>query len=374
MSAASEEELQFLQELPIVIRDSMDVISNLLVVLLCFVLRKSALIKDEHLPGIAAMTFKVCLPALVLTVLWSANLRAELFQAIGWSALVSVAWILLVTLLVQLPIFPMAERGFMAMATSGVGIAYVIPVVLGSEKFSPDDVGFAAMFDVGGNMLVGICYYGVMNSIYASANPTALKDTKDEEAPATPPAGTIAMVSELPVRTTSEPPTAHRSEATEVTSTSRELLRRCQELSIRLFTNPLICALFGGVMLNLCQVPLYPVPVQALRALSGAFPPLLYAFLGATLKFKLGRKSYGMVGRALFFRLCLCLSMFSLIKYVLPLEDPMSSVLALTTVCPMASTFLMYAIQSGYAEEAAITYSLAAILSIVILKLLVTIV
>eukprot|EP00437_Effrenium_voratum_P011252 CAMPEP_0181425640 /NCGR_PEP_ID=MMETSP1110-20121109/15262_1 /TAXON_ID=174948 /ORGANISM="Symbiodinium sp., Strain CCMP421" /LENGTH=358 /DNA_ID=CAMNT_0023548831 /DNA_START=38 /DNA_END=1114 /DNA_ORIENTATION=- len=358
MSAASEEELQFLQELPIVIRDSMDVISNLLVVLLCFVLRKSALIKDEHLPGIAAMTFKVCLPALVLTVLWSANLRAELFQAIGWSALVSVAWILLVTLLVQLP----------------VGIAYVIPVVLGSEKFSPDDVGFAAMFDVGGNMLVGICYYGVMNSIYASANPTALKDTKDEEAPATPPAGTIAMVSELPVRTTSEPPTAHRSEATEVTSTSRELLRRCQELSIRLFTNPLICALFGGVMLNLCQVPLYPVPVQALRALSGAFPPLLYAFLGATLKFKLGRKSYGMVGRALFFRLCLCLSMFSLIKYVLPLEDPMSSVLALTTVCPMASTFLMYAIQSGYAEEAAITYSLAAILSIVILKLLVTIV
>lgn len=41
---------------------------------------------------------------------------------------------------------------------------------------------------------------------------------------------------------------------------------------------------------------------------------------GATLKFKLGRKSYGMVGRALFFRLCLCLSMFSLIKYVLPLE------------------------------------------------------
>eukprot|EP00930_Biecheleria_cincta_P029216 TRINITY_DN20342_c0_g1_i1.p1 TRINITY_DN20342_c0_g1~~TRINITY_DN20342_c0_g1_i1.p1 ORF type:complete len:411 (+),score=34.80 TRINITY_DN20342_c0_g1_i1:32-1264(+) len=407
MSAASAEEAAFVEALPKEVQNGLNFVSSLLVVLFGFALRRVGLIRDEHIPGMQALTFTFCLPMLVLIVLWSMELRLELLKVLGFSTVIHGSWFLMAWVLVQTRAARPSERGFLAMALTGSGLDYVYPVLLGSDRFGMDSVGMVAMYDLGGNMPVNIIMYSLMASLYAPAHfmesqeeapvevaisavsshettselrprpRAATSDTlaaDDAQGPAPCAVGITSedvAVQVLPSVSSSESDASQQSKSP-VESQSKTGAKRVLDLAKPITRNPVIYSVLVGLSLNILEVPLYPLPVRAVRGLVACYPPLLYALLGVSLRFDLGRRSYGLVARALLFRIVLCSAVVIFVRYVLPLDNKARGVLTVCAVSPIAAPFIMYSAQFGYRmDQSAMTYNLSAMISMLVMNVIV---
>lgn len=73
--------------------------------------------------------------------------------------------------------------------------------------------------------------------------------------------------------------------------------------------------------MNIFGVPFTALPGRAVRSITGAFAPLLYVMLGASLRFNLGPSSYRTVVKALVGRWCANSVVIVFVRYVLPMES-----------------------------------------------------
>jgi predicted permease len=136
---------------------------------------------------------------------------------------------------------------------------------------------------------------------------------------------------------------------------------------------PVLWGVFVGIVLNLMQIPFYPLPAMALKALTGAFPPLLYFLLGASIRFNLSWDAYGTVLRVLVARSVMCAMAVAFVRFVWPLDERTKSILTLCIAAPIATTFIMFSGQHGYRMDVvAMIKNLSDIMSLIVLNVLVS--
>eukprot|EP00746_Dinoflagellata_sp_MGD_P048156 gnl/MRDRNA2_/MRDRNA2_219325_c0_seq1.p1 gnl/MRDRNA2_/MRDRNA2_219325_c0~~gnl/MRDRNA2_/MRDRNA2_219325_c0_seq1.p1 ORF type:complete len:383 (+),score=39.72 gnl/MRDRNA2_/MRDRNA2_219325_c0_seq1:135-1151(+) len=135
---------------------------------------------------------------------------------------------------------------------------------------------------------------------------------------------------------------------------------------------PVLWGVFVGITLNLTGVPFYPLPAMALKALTGAFPPLLYFLLGASLRFNLSCSSYSTVVRILLARQVMCVLAVAFVRFIYPLDDRTRSILTLSLFAPIATTFIMFAGQHGYKMDiVAMIKNISDVFSMILLNVIV---
>jgi len=138
---------------------------------------------------------------------------------------------------------------------------------------------------------------------------------------------------------------------------------------------PLVWGILTGLALNMFGVPFTALPGRAVRSLTGAFAPLLYVMLGASLRFNLALSLYRTVVKALLGRWCANSVVILFVRYVLPMVFPLDSffigIITLCCAAPITTTFVMYSSQYGYKmEEVAMTKNISDVVSLVVLSAL----
>lgn len=134
---------------------------------------------------------------------------------------------------------------------------------------------------------------------------------------------------------------------------------------------PLLWGVFVGLALNRTGIPFYPIPAMALRALTGAFPPLLYFLLGASLRFNISLAAYGTVFRVLLARVVTCAMATLFVRFVYPLHEQTRSLITLCLAAPITTTFVMFSSQNGYKMDmVAMIKNVSDITSLVLLNFL----
>lgn len=256
-------------------------------------------------------------------------------------------------------------------------MAFVYPVLLQSERFGPDGAAVVVMWELGGNLVVVTLLHGLAAGFYAPA-PAQEVQSLESSPGGSPPATLRARGPNLSVVVGAPSTGAHGPdvEAEEGSGTNAvDVVAHLRAVARQVAKNPLIWAASAGVVLNMLRVPVYPLPAKALHSLGVAFPPLLYIFIGANLRFNLGLAAYGTVARVLLARLVSCVVVGTLVRFMLPLEPDVRSICVLCVAAPIATTFCMYTSHYGYPMDLAVMiYNGSALASIVTMGLLVDIV
>lgn len=373
------------RSMPKELQANVDFVSNMGIVLLVFVLRKIGVVKADHLPGIQLLAFTLSLPMLVFGVTWSAVIDESLISVFFAAVLTHAVWGLAVSMIVRC--MDIRHRGLYSMAMTGGSMAFVYPQLIHSARFGPQSAAIVVMWELGGNLAMAIIFYGLSASAYAPV-PTGEAEGASLAAPGGEDgrAGAVRMRSAVPqptmlpvvVGAPAEVPddqgggiAASRGFAPHVATG----LLACRESVGPVVRSPVIWAAFSGLALNVMGVPVYPLPARSVQALSSSFPPLLYAFLGANLRFDLSLDAYGTVLRVLLARLVVCGLVSLLVWYAVPLSSNAKGVFMLCIAAPIASSFCMYTSKYGYRmDQCAMIYNLCCIASLVVLTLLVDIV
>lgn len=359
----------------------LDFVSSLLIIVLSYAFHKMGLMKDVHIPGLRAATFTFALPALNLSLLWKADITSEVAIVLIMSLVTSTCSMIL-ALGLSLLAHPI-NRGFYAMALCGNSIAFVYPTLLSSDRFGAETVPVAIMLELGGNVWVANIYMALVGRVFV---PSSKKDDDVKVKPYLPsgddlqsaqgvppftqfgavggdqqlscPSDTIALdqVSSSCGSTSVEPPDTTKAPSVLV------LLAR----------NVLLWAIFVGLLLNVSGAPYLAVPGKSLEMLGTMFGPLLYAIIGTELKFDLGFASYGVVMRVLVCR-WLCNGVAVGVVRLLPwgVSHQIQGALTLCMLTPLPSTFVMYTGLYGYrSDQAAVMYSIAAVVSLAVISFL----
>lgn len=392
-------------ELPVDMQQYIDFVSNCCFILVGFLFRRFGLIRKEHLPGIQVCVFTVCLPLLMVGVLWTAQLDRHVLRVLGFSALIQTLNIVIA--LVATRHANRNRRGFYLMVSTAGAMAYVYPVILRSERFGLAVVPIVVMWELGGNIMVAVLFHGYVAQMYAPKSedaPTLLPGTPSGQharelfSGHALPTGTepapqrLGITCEaLPVEghgtldgvpSPPETPTDSKNlrsmsmRSLRSTRSSLDIVAKASAVSIKklfgiLVRTPLIWGLAIGLFLNLASVPYTALPGRALRAVSSAFPPLLYVLLGSTARFDLGFASYGAVFKSLCGRWAMNLLLILVVRYTIPLDPKTIDVITLCLVAPITTTFVMYSGQNGYRmDQVSMTKNISDVVSLVMLNLL----
>lgn len=137
------------------------------------------------------------------------------------------------------------------------------------------------------------------------------------------------------------------------------------------FRNPMIWSGVIGLLLNRLEIPRYPLPLRATNSLMGAFPPLLYAFVGANLRFDLSWESYGTISRALVTRWAMCGVVAAVGRNCWPVDEQVRGVLTLCVVAPVSASFVMWTAKYKYPlDQASMLFNVSAIVSLLTMSLI----
>jgi len=374
------------RQMPVELRTRLDFVSNLSILLFAFALRKIGLVRPEHTPGMQALTFTFCLPAIIFLVTWTVELRSELLSVVLISALTNLVWAGLVACFVRR--CTPQNRGLYSMATTGGSMSFVFATVLRSERLGAEAAAIVAMWELGGNMAVAVVFHGISASAYApqvdddaDSTTSSLHRLSSSESVATiRPSKTAASV--LPVVSPEQVlpvvigvPSVDGGGVQARKHSSAERLALALAGGAKLLQpalrNPVMYAMLLGITLNLSGVPVYPLPARAAQSLMGAFPPLLYAFLGANLRFDLGPEGYALVAKVITARLAACAPLALLARFALPLSERMCGVIVLCLAAPIASSFLMYSAQYGYRmDQNVMVFNVSALVALILLTML----
>lgn len=134
---------------------------------------------------------------------------------------------------------------------------------------------------------------------------------------------------------------------------------------------PVVMAAVVGLCLNALSVPMYPLPARAAEAFMSAFPPLLYSFVGANLRFNLGKESYFFIAKALCCRLCICAIVAFTGRFLWPVDDNTKGVLTLCVSAPTAISFILWTARYEYPlDQASMLFNMSAVSSLMIMSLI----
>eukprot|EP00929_Paragymnodinium_shiwhaense_P051749 TRINITY_DN25999_c0_g1_i1.p1 TRINITY_DN25999_c0_g1~~TRINITY_DN25999_c0_g1_i1.p1 ORF type:complete len:399 (+),score=43.81 TRINITY_DN25999_c0_g1_i1:151-1347(+) len=379
------------KNLPQELRQHLDFVGNVLIIALGFVLRRAGLVTEGHLSGIRTLTFTFCLPALLISIMWTTEIRQELVAILGFSFMTQALWISFVLVMVRF--LPEEHRGFYALTASANSLAYVYPVLMQYERFSEQATAMVVLWELGGNLAVAVIFYGVVANAYS---PQAEEEGK-QFLPAAPkkisrtltvsdldkrPAvvgkrsrtSTLGGLTELssaasvlPVGEDGMPcsPTQDKLAQREGNQYFRTVAGKGAAFLVPLIRSPMIWTAVVGLSLGLAGVPYTSVPGKSLNALAAAFPACLYVLVGCCLEFDIGGSGYGLVFKALLSRwLCNGL-VICLVRFAYPLTEEAKAVLTLCVISPIASPYLYYAGLYGYSSgQTAMAYNVAAVTSL----------
>lgn len=297
------------------------------------------------------------------------------------SAVTHLLWVLII--MSGLTLTQAREKGTYFMTTTAGSMAFVYPVLLQSERFGKETAAIVVMWEFGGNLIVAILLFGIAASAFAPDR-ELLNDSSSLRERDQPPAGKpapevigssaetpghisaaefsgIVISEQLPPDVPSSPSKSSRSSV------------RMQYLSLATagFRSPMIWAGGFGILLNGLQVPRFPLPLQATKSLMTAFPPLLYAFVGANLRFGLSWESYGTISRALVTRWAMCGIVVAVGRNWWPVDEQTRGVLTLCVVCPVAASFMMWTAKYRYPlDQASMLFNVSAIVSLITMSLI----
>jgi len=130
-----------------------------------FLLRRLGFIKDVHLPGMQVLIFTLCLPMLMVGVLWTAHIDQQVLKVLGASALTNTLWTLGAVLMARRS--DPTRRGFYLMTSTASAMAYVYPVILRSDRLGVKAVPIVVMWELGGNIVVAVLFHGLVAQSYA---------------------------------------------------------------------------------------------------------------------------------------------------------------------------------------------------------------
>lgn len=373
------------KSMPKELQANVDFVSNMGIVVLAFVFRKMGVLKDDHLSGMQLLAFTFGLPAVVFGVTWSVAIDSTLVSVFLSAALTHALWAFAVSMAVRC--VDVRHRGLYSMAMTGGSMAFVYPQLLRSARFGPQGAAIVVMWELGGNMAMANVFYGLSASAYAPV-PTGEAEVSSLAAPveegrraaavrartAVPQPSVLPVVVGMPADVPDEQGgglTARSGFASHVA----DGLLQCRQAAGPVVRSPVIWAAFAGLTLNALGVPVYPLPARSVQSLSSSFPPLLYAFLGANLRFDLSRDGYGTVARVLLARWVACVPVVLLVWYVLPLNSEARAVFVICVSAPIASSFCMFSSKYGYQmDQCVMIYNLCCIVSLVVMALLVEII
>lgn len=370
------------QRMPKDLQANIDFVSNMGIVVLAFVLRKIGVVRAEHLPGMQLLAFTFGLPAVVFGVTWSVTIDATLISIFLAAVLTHTLWALAVSVTVRC--MDIKHRGLYSMAMTAGSMAFVYPQITRSARFGHQSAAIVVMWELGGNMAIATIFYGISASAYApvpAAETEGASLAEDAARAATvraranaPQPTVLPVVVGMPAELPDERGGGLSSRSGFASDVAAGLMH-CRQGAGPVLRNPVIYAAFAGLALNAMGVPVYPLPARSVQALGSSFPPLLYAFLGANLRFDLSRDAYGTVMRVLFARWVACVPVALFIWYALPLSSESRGVFVLCVAAPIASSFCMYASKYGYQmDQCAMIYNLCCIASLIVMALLIEIV
>lgn len=371
--------------MPKELQANVDFVSNMGIVLLAFVLRKIGIVKADHLPGMQLLAFTLALPMLIFGVTWSVKIDKSLLSVFLAALVTHAVWGLAVSAVVRCA--DIQHRGLYSMAMTGGSMAFVYPQLIRSSRFGPQSAAIVVMWELGGNFAMTIIYYGLSASAYAPA-PSSESEGASLAAPVEDEdrAGAVRMRSSVPQPTVlpvvvGAPTEGSDEQARGIVETRgfawhvAKGLSAFREAAGPVVRSPTMWAAFSGLALNGMGVPVYPLPARSVQVLSSSFPPLLYAFLGANLRFDLSRDAYATVLRVLLARLIACVPVALLVWYAVPLNSNAKGVFMICIAAPIASSFCMYTSKYGYRmDQCAMIYNLCCIASLVVMTLLMDVV
>lgn len=389
--------------MPAELRPHVDFVCNSLVIVLGYTLKRVGLLKEEHVSGIRALTFWVCLPMMLCRVLWTAQLDSSLLLVAVISAVTQCIVVALASTCMLFADFK--NQGFYMSSVLGCGLAYSYDVLLNSAH-AETAMATSLLWDLGGNIWLAVVVQGIIAGLFAPpseeeadisakplhrANPeTTLRNRSSSDVGTSLPPNTIGVQDTLAsegvgtggrqpgiaLQTDEEQPSLPRiarmhSVSADVVKhvanglTSRATpSRRISGLLCTVLQMPLLWGAFAGLLLCVAGVPAHPVPLRLLNTLAGAFPPLLYVLLGISLQFNLGRDFYGQVAKALLFRWSICAIMIFIVRQY-PVEPATKWVMTLSFACPLPTTAIVYTDQFNHPMPRVImTYNIAALASV----------
>lgn len=356
----------------------LDFISSLTIIVLSFVFRRLGLLKDEHVPGLRVATFNFALPALLLSLLWKADITLE-FAIVLLVGLVSSLCTVGVAMGFAYLALP-ANQGLYAMALCSNAIPFVYPALLGSDRLGAETITAAVMLELGGNLWIANLYYAIVGRVFAPSSKKMDDNAREfssigtpENAPGVPPFtqfGVSVNAQQSPGSLSYDRVAQSGTISIGPPPTKQQGVSNEPRVVALLTRNVILWATFIGLVLNFIGAPYYAIPGKSLEMLGAMFGPLIYAIVGAELQFNLGCSSYGVVLRILFSR-WLCNAVGVGIVRLLPwgLSPPIRGALTLCMMTPLPSTFIMYTGLYGYRrDQAAVIYSVSAVASLAALS------
>lgn len=419
--------------LPKEVAEHVNFLSGMIIVVLAFLLKRIGLLRAEHTPGLQAAAFTFCLPSVLLGILWRVYIDSSVLPVLGIAAATYSVCISVAQVIVRF--VPESDKGIYSLALVSHSMAYLYPVLMSSNRFGMDAFPIVAMWELGGSIWASNIYYAMAANVYrvpeAQDNEDALARKPMRRAPSI---GTALTLAERAGAASTQKPSAEcedmsidaivmpvlhknsddpsqcanvvthediktdvgqggvraRSDgahvdprtvgkasmdetASDVSPTPPRPVAqlRLYSLLLPVLRNPVIWAAVLGLTFNICQVPYYVLPGKAIDSLMGAFSPMLFALLGANLKFNLGREGYVRVFVLLIVRSLLSLAVLVVLRFCVPLPDMQRSVLSLAMLTPIPGTFVMFSFANGFKmDEVVMAYNLSAIISLTALNLL----
>lgn len=269
----------------------------------------------------------------------------------------------------------------MALCCNSIPFAY--PALLRSDRFGAETVAVAVMVELGGNIWYCNIYYTLVGRLFApsmkkfdDANVQAYSPSEDklQSAQGAPPFTLFGVSAndQQPPSTSDSPTIDQVSQSGGSTPAESKAASKEPRVLALLAKNMLLWAIFVGLLLNVTGVPYFAVPGKSLEMLGAMAVPLLYAIVGADLRFDLGLESYGVVMRVLICR-WLCNGVAVGIVRLVPwgVSTRIQGAVTLCMLTPLPSTFVLYTGLYGYrSDQAAVMYSVSAIVSLAAISFL----
>merc|ERR1719326_2116263 len=102
-----------------------------------------------------------------------------------------------------------------------------------------------------------------------------------------------------------------------------------------------------------------------------AFPPLLYAYVGANLRFDLPWQTYLAIARSLSVRWIMCGAVAYTGRQLWPVDEATRGVMTLCVVAPVAASMVFYTAKYSYPmEQTSLLFNLSAVVSLIVMSLI----
>lgn len=394
MEGADAATAAFLADMPTMLRTHLDFINNFLIVLLTFCLRALGALQEKHVAGMQFLTFTLCLPAVSLVVAWSAQIERSTIVVLALSAITHTVWVSAVVF--ALGITRAKQKAMYFMSTTACAMAFVYPVVLQSDRFGANAAAIVLLWDFGGNLAVCWLFQGIAARRYAPALTKETLSVGEAKGSLEKCTEVQAKGSEVQEKTVchcadvdveqgepsndektvteqsseiSDSRTLEEAE-TQDTADSSALLEYLRYAGMAV-KNPVLMAAAVGLLLNMARVPMYPLPARAVESLMGAFPPLLYSFVGANLRFNLGKESYSFIAKALFSRWTICATVAMAGRVLWPVDEQTRGVLTLCMAAPATAALIMWCSHFSYPlEQASMVWNISAVVSLIVMSII----